>query len=176
MQSVIVSGLLAEFELPELARQALVIIEAQVKEYANETYEIRMGPRELPLVFTRHQVRVENVLKSDNVIVQPGQLISVDTMGGQTHTLSVTVDQEARLSPDENVVLFLSQDRPLKANSLLANQFTVFGGFQGKYSIIFRATDRLVRRADGDFQNLENFRRSIKQALNEDGISANSAV
>jgi len=174
MQSVLISGLLVEFELPELARQAPVIIEAQIEGYAIETYQIRMGPRELPLVFTRHQVRVENVLKANNEVVQSGQIISVDTMGGQTGTLSVIVDQEARFSPKENVLLFLSKDKPPKADLLRPGQFAVFGGFQGKYSIIFRANERLVKRVDGDFQDLENFRRSIRQALNQDGDTAKS--
>ena len=162
--------MLAAFEISDLAREALAIVRGTVvaSEYAVVSSRVPSIEGLPSLLFSVHRVRVDQALKAHGML--SGE-IDVLTLGGRTPTLSVHVESEAALTPGENVVLFLSQDhrgltkdqghwpwqlervdrswqgpqwRPVPAD--YPGGFSVFGGYQGKYSIYRRGDSSYVWR------------------------------
>jgi len=155
--------MLSGLEIADLAREALAIAYGRVVacEYAVVSLRLPQDENAPRLVFSVHRVRVDRAIKGVNGL--NGE-IDVLTLGGQSPTLSVHVESEAALAPNEEVVLFLSRDhqalgknQPLTHWNLELNfaplfypldkqSFSVFGGYQGKYSVYRRGDTAYVWR------------------------------
>jgi len=166
--------MLSGFEVAELARESAGVIQGKVVAcgYAVVSFRLLPGETAPEVVFSVHRVQVDRVIKSPGTKITE---IDVLTLGGQTPKLSLHVQSEAVLSPNEEVVLFLSRDHsslgghpPFDNWSLDClfrhsgpllyppispfyppfsdHSYSVFGGFQGKYSVYRRGDTQYVRR------------------------------
>jgi hypothetical protein len=155
------SGMLVEFTLEELAKESALILEGHVTTPALKSEVVTLGDTNFRLAFTDNRIRIDNVLKSPREGV-PTEVL-VRTLGGRTPELEVSVDNEARLSRREDVILFLTREFPV---ALPPNVFAVMGGFQGKFSVRGSAQARYAVRMGADTEaelELENLRRTIRQ-------------
>ncbi len=176
----VISGLLAEFNLADLCRQAQLIVRCRVSEAAfrSSVAGITLAPpgkepASLLVVYTDHRVKIEEILKNPGTVA-PGDLI-VRTLGGETPTLSGYANGEAQISPEEHLVLFLSRDHvhPAIYNHKFFPEdpftFTVFGGFQGKFNILDRETNfsvvKRLEQPESAFVELNKFRQQILDSL-----------
>jgi|GEM_PF-5718773 len=165
---IAMSGILAEFSLEQLTKEAELIVEAHVTAPAIESAVVSLGPTDFRLAFTDNKVRVDNVLKAPPT--QTPREILVRTLGGVTAEFEVSVDNEARLSQREDVVLFLSRDFPVP---LPPNVFTVMGGYQGKFSVFGTSQARFVARMQAEKElELTNLRRTIQEHLGYKQLAA----
>lgn len=170
LEPIIVSGVLAELSLDELVRESAIIIEGSVLEY--NTGSLICTPN-LPgidsthfrTVFTNHLIGVNAFWKTQANAVPTN--IVVRTMAGIAEGMDMRVESEARLSPQEHLVLFLSKDdgNGFFTPALPPNTFTVMGGFQGKYSVYQNESQNFVARIDqpkASHESLEAFRQKIQ--------------
>lgn len=100
--------MLVHFDVQSLSKAAEFIIEGRVTKHRVNTTEQQIG-NAMRVMFTDHQVRVDNALKRSPFAV--GNIITVRTLAGETHERSLNVASEASLLADEEVFLFLSQAR-----------------------------------------------------------------
>lgn len=177
----VISGLLAEFELPDLCREAPLIVRCRVAEAAfrSSVAGITLAARNreatsLLVVYTDHRVKIEEVLKNPTLVTSRSELI-IRTLGGETPILSGYANGEAHISPAEHLILFLSRDHLHPAVHYQQSfpeepsTFTVFGGFQGKFNIIDREKNvsvvKRLEQPESAFVELPNFRRQILDSL-----------
>lgn len=177
----VISGLLAEFELADLCRQAQLIVRCRVSEAAfrSSVAGITFTPpgkeaASLLVVYTDHRVKIEEILKNPGTVPPRSDLI-VRTLGGETPTLSGFANGEAQISPAEHLVLFLSRDHvhPAVYNHKSFPEdpftFTVFGGFQGKFNVLDRETNfsvvKRLEQPESAFVDLNKFRQQILDSL-----------
>lgn len=166
--------MLSGLEVAELARESVCVIQGKVVACGYAVVSFRLFPEESApeVVFSVHRVQVDRVIKSLGPKVNE---IDVLTLGGQTPKLSLQVQSEAVLSPNEEVVLFLSRDHISRGGHPPFNNwsldcvfrhsgpllyppmspfyppfsdysYSVFGGFQGKYSVYRRGDTQYVWR------------------------------
>ena len=164
--------MLSGFEISQLATEASVIVRGTVlaSGYAVFTLRLPFNDVNFDIAFSVHRIRVDSRLKWTGPLQDE---IDVLTMGGQTPTYSFRVDSEAEISPNEEVVVFLSEDHraikwphssgiwhgdfslpfvlhyPLGLDLFLphgSRSFSIFGGFQGKYSVYRRGDISYVWR------------------------------
>ena len=177
----VISGLLAEFELADLCREAQLIVRCRVTDAAfrSSVAGITLAPpgkepTSLLVVYTDHRVKIEEALKNPALVPSGSELI-VRTLGGETPTLSGYANGEAQISPNEHLVLFLSRDHvhPAIYNHKIFPEapftFTVFGGFQGKFNILDRETNfsvvKRLEQPESAFIELNTFRQQILDSL-----------
>jgi len=118
---VTVGALLIRKDLPTLAKEADTIMIGKVVadlgsgEDASET--------RLSKVYTDYQINAEKFLKNP----QASRDIKVRVAGGKSGDSTVLVEDEAKLTPGERVMLFLSKEK--------GGRFTVTGFAQGEYEL-----------------------------------------
>jgi Matrixin len=163
--------MLAQFSVAQLANQAELVIRGRVEATRIAVIErfLPLGPggqsSTVNLMFTVHRVNILEQLRG----TANRNTIDVLTLGGETSERSFLVDSEAALYPREEVILFLSKDherlvpgrnaidgryRP-KLPHISPNDekpvdaYSVYGAFQGKYTIYRQAnTDFVLRQND----------------------------
>jgi Matrixin len=166
--------MLSGLEVAELARESVAVVLGKVLACGYAVVSLRPFPEETApeIVFSVHRVQVDRTIRGS-----AGKMKEIDvlTLGGQTPKLSLHVQSEAALSPNEDVVLFLSHDHnsfkmhpPFEHWSLdcvsrhsgplvfppwspfyppFSDQsYSVFGGFQGKYSVYLSGDTQYVWR------------------------------
>lgn len=167
--------MLSGLEVAELAREAVAVIRGKVLACSYAIVSVRLFREETApeVLFSVHRIQVDRTLKGSTGSMKE---IDVLTLGGSTPTLSLHVQGEAVLAPNEDVVLFLSRDHAslgghppfgcwnfdcyYRYSGLLNYQppypfhpevdpqsYSVFGGFQGKYSVYTRGDIQYVWRA-----------------------------
>lgn len=177
----VISGILAEFDLASLSRQAQAIVRCRVIEasFRSSVARIMVSPTgkeaaSLLVVYTDHRVKLEEVLKNSGTASLGTEMI-VRTLGGVTPTLSGYANGEAQISSDEHLVLFLSRDH---AHPMIESHkhfpedsltFTIFGGFQGKFNILERETNvsfvKRLAQPESAFVELSKFRQQVLDSL-----------
>jgi hypothetical protein len=120
----------------------------------------------LQVILSTHELLILDVY-SGNLI--SNTTIRIVTMGGATPTRSLSVAGEAMFSPNEEVILFLSTDYEALTQNPKVDQkeiyrhtpyylpnvgtsagiFSVFGGFQGKYTVYASQGESLIARQGG---------------------------
>src|SRR5208283_264867 len=93
-QNISISGILAEYSLKQLTKDAELIVEAHVSKAAVSCALVQIGPNKFPLAFTDNQIRIENALKSSSSLAA-GSSVLVRTLGGASPDFDVSVDNEA---------------------------------------------------------------------------------
>jgi Matrixin len=140
----------------ELSVKATTVIQGRVtaNNYAVVSLRIAVEPVFIELYFSVSRVAVVDTWKGHG-LVSPE--IDVLTMGARTPEVSFHVSSEAALGPNEEVVLYLSRDHTATPSKLESVwnwncyspmhgmphyppgatwlSFSVFGGFQGKYTV-----------------------------------------
>lgn len=152
--------MLAAFDPRQLGSQATAVVHGKVIASNYAVVSFRIAPEELfpALYFSVSQVKLLDTWKGKT---EP--YIDVLTLGAHMPETSLHVSSEAVLGPAEEVVLFLSRDHTENARGsgyswdlncasprhswphyppgADAASFSVFGGFQGKYTV-FRRNER----------------------------------
>ena len=155
--------MLVDFDVPDLKKEAEVVVRGRVTGWGYASFEADFGfpdtpghQRRLPLIYTAHRVQISRVLNAPHGATLP-PTIDVLTLGGETFETSLHVEGEANIAPQEDIILFLSRDHThLPGGSLVVAQvsgcwskglapgfnvpsfketYSVFGGFQGKYTV-----------------------------------------
>jgi hypothetical protein len=150
--------LLAEFEPTELKQQSIAVVRGRVTatQIAVWEYDLEIGSDSetvsLQLVLSAHELRIVEVYKGDLTTETSVQVV---TMGGATPYRSLQVSGEAVFYPNEEVILSLSTDHEFLTGGskhkkkelyrhtpyylpnvgVSSGTYSVFGGFQGKYSV-----------------------------------------
>ena len=185
--------MLAQFSVDQLAKQAVIVIRGRVVATRIAVMELRLnlGDGEqtgsaIDLMFTVHRVEIMEVLKG----IPDRDALDIVTLGGETSERSLYVDSEAALSPQEEVVLFLSKDHerlildrhasywrydlnfPYVASRFErpTDAYSVCGAFQGKYSVYRQADAEYVLRqndhlAASDRTSLDQLRIQVRGQL-----------
>jgi len=165
----VVSGMLAELDLPLLTRQAPLIVEGQVLG-KGRTVTAPVG-RKRQLVFTDHKVRVLAEFKNQMHRSFGGDNITVRVMGGQSEGSSTEVEGEATFLRGEDVILFLTK-ASIATEPIPPDVFTVLGGAQGKFAVTTRKGERFIERADVEKSvSWEEFRRTLAETRSSAGGS-----
>jgi hypothetical protein len=181
--------LLAEFEPSELKKQSVALVRGRVRstQIAVSEYDFALRTvsdgATLQVVLSTHELLILDVYSGSLI---PNTTIHIVTMGGATPTRSLSVAGEAMFSPNEEVLLFLSTDYEALTHSANVNQkeiyrhtpyylpnvgtsagtFSVFGGFQGKYTVYASQRESLITRQGGHADHtrpisLDSFVRSL---------------
>lgn len=158
-----VSGMLVEMSLVDLVRRSSLIIRGRV-EAPELSHLVSMdGEGRFPMVFTRHRVSITRRLKGRLGSTNLREII-VATMGGTSDGVTIEVDSEARLSRGEEVYLFLTQQFRLPEDD-----YSVLGGYQGKYRIIERDGTSMVSNGVSPLEPLDQFSGRMVEAAQEAG-------
>lgn len=160
--------MLAAFAPPQLGQRAVAVIHGKVIASNYAVVSFRIAPEEIfpELYFSVSRVEVSRAWKSHGSL---DSVVDVLTLGAHMPEISLHVASEAALGPNEEVVLFLSRDHTsqlqpapktwsLKCYSqrheaphyppdAVSSSFSIFGGFQGKYSVYRRGEAAYVWRA-----------------------------
>ncbi len=156
--SIKTSGMLAEFTIGEMCQEAELVVEAHV-EHTNVTAGMVPITDDVVISFTVHALQISSLLKRPSYLV--AKEIFVITLGAQTDDISEHVDGEAQLENGEDVILFLSKDFP---KPIAKNDYTIFGGFQGKFVVTREGNEMFVSGAlQREAIALENFRRIVRE-------------
>jgi len=157
--------MLAEFTMEELCQQADLIVEGHVKD-TNISKGRLIVADDISIACSRHVVVIDNILKRPKY--QVASQIFVVTLGATGDKISEEVEGEAKLEKGKDVILFLSKDFPVGQA-----EYTIFGGFQGKYAVVDLRHDRYVFGAlVEDGTTLKNFRRIVKTNLGQGTLTA----
>lgn len=159
--------MLAAFSPPQLAGRAVAVVHGKVIASNYAVVSLRIAPEEFfpVLYFSVSRVEVYRAWKSSGPL---DKAIDVLTLGAHTPEMSLHVPCEASLAPKEEVVLFLSRDHASKSYPMadawtlncysqaaemphypphaVSSSFSIFGGFQGKYSVYRRGEIAYVWR------------------------------
>ena len=172
--------LLSAFTPSQLGTHAAAVVQGKViaSNYAVMSARIAPGDLDFPdLYFSVSRVKVSRTWSGGIGCEE----VDVLTLGAHTPDVSLHVTSEAALEPNEEVVLFLSIDLSTKRyksdweltcwnrtpQTLPTAPYSIFGGFQGKYSVYRRGDAEyawrpgLARTAEGDLLLAELERQSI---------------
>jgi hypothetical protein len=179
--------MLAAFSPSQLGQRAVAVAHGKVIASNYAVASFRIAPEELfpELYFSISRVEVLRAWKSFGPL---DSQIDVLTLGAQMPDISLDVSSEAMLGPNEEAVLFLSRDHASKLEpsrqtwmlkcysqgyelpkyppDSVSSSFSIFGGFQGKYSVYRRGESAYVWRpglspAEGGLTLVELERQSM---------------
>ena len=159
--SIKTSGMLAEFTIGEMCQEAELVVEAHV-EHTNVTAGMVPITDDVVISFTVHALQISSLLKRPSYLV--AKEIFVITLGAQTDDISEHVGGEAQLRERRRRhTFFFSKDFP---KPIAKNDYTIFGGFQGKFVVTREGNEMFVSGAlQREAIALENFRRIVRERI-----------